>query len=56
VAALAAALDRLAADPAAARAMGERWPAEILARFDYRAATAEIMRVYEAVAAQTKRI
>jgi glycosyltransferase involved in cell wall biosynthesis len=45
VAALAAALDRLAADPAAARAMGERWPADVLARFDCRAATAEIMRV-----------
>ena len=49
VAALAAALDRLAADPAAARAMGERWPADVLARFDCRAATAEIMRVYHSV-------
>ena len=48
-AALASALDRLAADPAAARAMGERWPQDILSRFDYRAATAEIMRVYESV-------
>jgi glycosyltransferase involved in cell wall biosynthesis len=46
---LAAALDRLAADPASAREMGERWPAEILARFDYRAATAEIMQVYDMV-------
>jgi glycosyltransferase involved in cell wall biosynthesis len=46
---LAAALDRLAADPAAARAMGERWPADVLARFDCRAATAEIMRVYHSV-------
>jgi glycosyltransferase involved in cell wall biosynthesis len=46
---LASALDRLAADPAAARAMGERWPADVLARFDCRAATAEIMRVYHSV-------
>ena len=47
-AALAEAMDRLAADPAAARAMGGRWSAEVLARFDYRTATAEILRVYEA--------
>jgi len=49
VRALAAALDRLAADPAAAREMGERWPQDVLSRFDHRAATAEIMRVYENV-------
>jgi glycosyltransferase involved in cell wall biosynthesis len=47
VAALASAMDRLAADPAAARRMGERWPQNVLSRFDYRAATGEIMRVYE---------
>ena len=46
---LAAALDRLAGDPAAARAMGDRWPQDVLSRFDYRAATAEIMRVYDNV-------
>jgi len=49
VAALAAVLDRLAADPAAARKMGLRWPEDVLARFDCRAATAEIMRVYHSV-------
>lgn len=46
---LAEAMSRLAGDPAAARDMGCRWPAEILARFDYRAATREIMQVYENV-------
>ena len=47
--ALARAMDHLAGDPASARRMGEAWPADVLARFDYRAATAEIQRVYEAV-------
>jgi glycosyltransferase involved in cell wall biosynthesis len=46
---LAAALDRLAADPAAACRMGERWPQDVLSRFDYRAATAEIMQVYKGI-------
>jgi glycosyltransferase involved in cell wall biosynthesis len=46
---LASAMDRLAADPAAARRMGEGWPQNVLSRFDYRAATGEIMRVYENV-------
>jgi len=45
---LAEAMDRLVADPAAARAMGGRWPADVLSRFDYRTATAEILRAYEA--------
>jgi len=51
VAQLADAMNRLAADPAAARRMGERWPRESLLRwrFGYRAATAEIMQVYEEV-------
>jgi glycosyltransferase involved in cell wall biosynthesis len=49
VCSLASAMDRLAADPAAARRMGERWPQNVLSRFDYRAATGEIMRVYENV-------
>ncbi len=47
VAALAEAMDRLAANPSAARAMGRRWPAETLEAFDYRLAAREIMRVYE---------
>ena len=46
VAALAGAMGRLAADPAAARTMGGRWPADVLDRFDYRSATDEILRVY----------
>jgi len=46
---LAEAMSRLAGDPAAARGMGRRWPAEVLARFDDRAATREIMKVYENV-------
>ncbi|MBM4017645.1 MAG: glycosyltransferase family 4 protein [Planctomycetes bacterium] len=41
------AMERLASDPAAACRMGERWPEEVLARFDYRPATREIMRVYD---------
>jgi len=44
---LAEAMDRLASDPAGARQMGERWPKEVLRRFDYRPATDEIMRVYD---------
>ena len=48
---LAEAMSRLAGDPAAARDMGRRWPAEVLARFDCRAATREIMKVYDAAAA-----
>jgi hypothetical protein len=44
-------MSRLAGDPAAARGMGRRWPAEVLARFDCRAATREIMQVYDAAAA-----
>jgi glycosyltransferase involved in cell wall biosynthesis len=47
---LAEAMSRLAGDPAAARSMGRRWPPEVLARFDYRAATREIMNVYDAAA------
>jgi glycosyltransferase involved in cell wall biosynthesis len=47
---LAEAMSRLAGDPAAARGMGRRWPQEVLARFDYRAATREIMEVYQAAA------
>jgi hypothetical protein len=43
-------MSRLAGDPAAARSMGRRWPPEVLARFDYRAATREIMNVYDAAA------
>jgi len=46
VAAWAEAMGRLASDPAAARAMGGRWPADMLNRFDGRAATDEILRVY----------
>jgi glycosyltransferase involved in cell wall biosynthesis len=46
---LAEAMGRLAADPAAARRMGGRWPPEVLAKFDYREATRRIMQVYEAV-------
>jgi len=46
--ALAEAMARLASDPAGARAMGDGWPADVLARFDYRAATAEIMKSYAA--------
>ena len=46
---LAEAMSRLAGDPAAARGMGRRWPVEVLARFDDRAATREIMKVYESV-------
>ena len=46
---LAEAMNRLAADPAAARGMGERWPEDVLRRFDYRPATAEIVAVYRAV-------
>jgi len=47
---LAEAMSRLAGDPAAARDMGRRWPAEVLARFDCRAATREIMKAYDAAA------
>ena len=46
---LAAAMGRLAADPAAARAMGRAWPEERLRRFDYREATPEVVRVYDEV-------
>jgi len=46
VAALAEAMGRLAADPAGARAMGRRWSADDLDRFDYHRATREIMQVY----------
>jgi glycosyltransferase involved in cell wall biosynthesis len=46
VAALAEAMAALAADPSAARAMGGRWPAEVLDRFGYRRATREIQAVY----------
>jgi hypothetical protein len=46
---MAEAMSRLAGDPAAARGMGRRWPVEVLARFDDRAATREIMKVYESV-------
>ncbi len=46
---LAEAMGRLASDPAAARRMGGRRPGDVLRRFAYRQATAEIMRVYEAV-------
>jgi glycosyltransferase involved in cell wall biosynthesis len=45
---LAEAMRRLASDPAGARQMGGRWPAEVLRRFDYRAATAEVMKSYAA--------
>jgi hypothetical protein len=41
--------DPMAADPVAARKMGERWPKAALAPFDYRAATREILKVYEEV-------
>ncbi len=44
---LAEAMARLASDPAGARQMGERRCEEVLSRFDYRRATAEIMRVYQ---------
>jgi len=47
--ALAAAMGRLVADPASARRMGERWAPDVLARFDYREATREILKVYQAV-------
>jgi len=46
VAALAEAMGRLASDPAGARAMGRRWSAADLDRFDYHRATREIMQVY----------
>jgi len=46
---LADAMARLVGDPDAARAMGGRWSGAVLSRFDYRTATAEILRVYEAV-------
>ena len=46
---LAEPMRRLAADPRAARAMGERWPEDILRRFDCREATYEIMRIYRQV-------
>ncbi len=46
---LAEAMSRLAADPAAARRMGERWPEEVLRRFDYREGTRLILSVYEGV-------
>jgi len=46
VTALGEAMARLAADPSAARAMGERWTAGDLDRFDYRRATREILEVY----------
>jgi len=46
---LAEVMERLAADPVAARKMGERWPKAALAPFDYRAATREILKVYEEV-------
>jgi glycosyltransferase involved in cell wall biosynthesis len=46
---LAEAMRRLLDDPAAARRMGEAWPQDVLQRFDHRAATAEITRVYEEV-------
>jgi glycosyltransferase involved in cell wall biosynthesis len=49
VSCLAEAMQRLAADPAAARAMGGRWPEEVLRPFDYHDGTARIMRVYEDV-------
>ena len=45
---LAEAMRRLASDPARARQMGGRWPADVLRRFDYRAATAEVMTSYDA--------
>jgi len=44
---LAEAMARLASDPGVARQMGERRCEEVLSRFDYRRATAEIMRVYQ---------
>jgi glycosyltransferase involved in cell wall biosynthesis len=45
---LAEAMDCLAADPVAARGMGERRSDEVLARFDYREATRQILRTYDA--------
>jgi glycosyltransferase involved in cell wall biosynthesis len=44
---LAEAMFRLASDPALARWMGGEWPADVLAPFDYRAATGQVMQVYE---------
>jgi len=46
VAALAGAMARLVSDPAHARAMGGRWLADVLDRFDYRRGTREILEVY----------
>lgn len=46
---LADAMDRLAADPQAAMRMGDRWNDQTLSRFDYRLATAEILRLYDEV-------
>jgi len=46
---LAEPMRRLAADPSAARAMGRRWPEQVLRRFDCREATYEIMQIYKQV-------
>jgi glycosyltransferase involved in cell wall biosynthesis len=45
---MAEAMARLASDPAAARQMGERWPAEVLGQFDYRKATRQVLASYDA--------
>jgi glycosyltransferase involved in cell wall biosynthesis len=46
---LAEAMAGLACNPDLARRLGEQWPEDILARFDYRTATRQIMDVYEGV-------
>ena len=44
-------MEALAADPAAAARMGERWPADVLARFDHRRMVRDILAVYGEVLA-----
>lgn len=43
---LARAMERLTSDPAAAARMGERWPADLADRFDYRHMVRDLLAVY----------
>jgi hypothetical protein len=39
-------MERLTSDPAAAARMGERWPADLADRFDYRHMVRDLLAVY----------